>query len=144
MATKYGGVVTCDKRNSPVMSDDNLFMWSSEVTWLIQSLISSPLQDLWQPDVMSCWLMVRRTYLWRTYLWLRDKCNIFSLAKSMAMKLGRLMTYGEVNTPIKSYVLLTTWLCKVKWQTKREIFLHTEDLWPPNFPGCWPMVRRSP
>ena len=36
-----------------------------------------------------------------------------SLARSMAKKLSKLMTYGKVNAPIKSHVLLTTWLHEV-------------------------------
>ena len=36
-----------------------------------------------------------------------------SLVRPMAMKLGKLMNYGEVNALVKSLVLLTTWLHKV-------------------------------
>ena len=32
---------------------------------------------------------------------------------SMAIKLSKLMTYGEVNTSIESHIFLTTWLHKV-------------------------------
>ena len=62
-------------------------------------------------------------------------CNLSSLARAMAMKLGKPMTYGELNAPIKSHVLLTTWLHKFTWQTKNRIFLPLENLWPPNFAG---------
>ena len=51
MATKPGRVVTYDKRNSPVMSDDPMITWSREVTWLIQSLISPFPQGLWPPNM---------------------------------------------------------------------------------------------
>ena len=57
------------------------------------------------------------------------KCNIFSLARCMAMKLGKLMIYDQVNAPIKSHVLLATWLHKVTWKNKNGIFLPPEDLW---------------
>ena len=155
MATKPGRVVTYDKKNSLVMSDDPLITWSCEVTWLIRSLLSPLSQGLW-PSNMTGW----RTYLWLeepTYglIWSSDKvvmcgdvtkqkCNISSLIRPMAMKLGKLMTYGEVNAPVKSHVLLTSWLHKVTWQTKNVIFLPPEDLWRPNFAGCWHMVRQSP
>ena len=36
----------------------------------------------------------------------------------MAIKLGKLVTYGEVNTPMKSDVPLITWLHEVTWKTK--------------------------
>ena len=61
----------------------------------------------------------------------------------MAIKLSKLMTYGEVNTSIKSHVFLTTWLHNVTWQTKNGIFLPSEDFWPSNFAGCWHMVREA-
>ena len=62
---------------------------------------------------------------------------------SMAIKLSKLMTYGEVNTSIKSHIFLTTWLHKVTWQTKNRIFLPSEDFWPSNFAGCWHMVGEA-
>ena len=40
----------------------------------------------------------------------------------MAMKLGKLMAYGEVNAPIKSYVLLTTWLLRSRDKLQKEYF----------------------
>ena len=46
------------------------------------------------------------------------KCNITCFSRPMAMKVVKMVTYGEVNVPIKSLVLLTTWLRKVTWQTK--------------------------
>ena len=40
----------------------------------------------------------------------------------MTMKLGKLMAYGEVNAPIKSYVLLTTWLLRSLDNLQKEYF----------------------
>ena len=53
----------------------------------------------------------------------------------MAMKLGKLVTYGEVNAPMKSHIPLTTWSHEVMWQTKNEIFLPSENVWPPTLQG---------
>ena len=60
---------------------------------------------------------VRLTKWWCVVTW---KFKISSLARPMGMKLDGLMTYGEAKVPIKSRVLLTTWLQKVTWQTKKE------------------------
>ena len=38
------------------------------------------------------------------------------------MKFGKLMAYGEVNAPIKSYVLLTTWLLRSLDKLQKEYF----------------------
>ena len=62
----------------------------------------------------------------------------------MKTKLGKLVTYSEVKTPKKSNFTQTTWSCEVTWQTKNEIFLFSEDVWPPNVAGCWRVVRRRP
>ena len=73
-----------------------------------------------------------------------SKCNISSLTRPMDTKFSELMTYDEVNAPTKSHVLLTISLHKVTWQTKNDIFLTPEDLWPPNLAGCWHMGSHSP
>ena len=62
----------------------------------------------------------------------------------MSMKIGKLVTYGEVNAPIKLHVPLTIWSHVVTWQTKKEIFVPLEDRWPQNFALYWRMARRSP
>ena len=146
MATRPDRVVTYDKRNSPVMWDEPLITWSCEVTWLIQSLFCPFLLGLWPPNMRGCWLMVRRNLPMESHDPLKKcwKCNITCFSRPMAMKVVKMVTYGEVNVPIKSLVLLTTWLRKVTWQTKNRIFLPSETLWPPNFAGCLHMVRQSP
>ena len=40
----------------------------------------------------------------------------------MFMKLGKFVTYGEMDAPMNSHVPLTTWLREVTRQTKNEIF----------------------
>ena len=42
----------------------------------------------------------------------------------MAMKLGKLATYGKASAPMKSHVPLTTWWHEVTWQTKSERYGH--------------------
>ena len=139
--------------NSPIMSDDLLTTWLREATWQIENLISPILQGLWPPNITDQDLWWEEpTY---AVIWSSDnvvmcghvtnlKRNISSLARPMTMKLGKLMTYGKVNVPMKLHVPLTTWSPEVTWQTKNEILLPPEDVWPPNFEGCWCMVRRSP
>ena len=71
------------------------------------------------------------------------KSVVSYLDRPATMKLDKLVTYGEVNTPIKSNVPLTTWSHEVTWQTKNKLFLPPEDKFPPNFAGCWYIVRQS-
>ena len=139
MTTKPGRVVAYDKTNSPVMSDESLITWSREFTWLIQSLISLFSQGLWLPNMTGWWLMVRRTYLW-THMILWQSGDVRSRDKSKVQHILFGKTYGYETWQIddlwwgkrihQSHVLLTTWLRKVTWQTKNEIFLPPEDLWP--------------
>ena len=48
----------------------------------------------------------------------------------MATKLGRMVTYLEGLTTIKSHNILITWSCKAMWQTKIIISLLPKCLWP--------------
>ena len=59
MATKLGRVVIYDVENSPIIT-----LWSREVMWQIENLISPLLQGLWPPNMASSGIMVRETYLW--------------------------------------------------------------------------------
>ena len=111
--------------NSPVMSDDPLLTWSWEVTWLIQSLVSPLPQGLWLLNMTGCWLMLRRTYLgthmilWQSDdVWSRDKLSC--LARPMAIELGKLMIYGEINPPIKSHVFLPPGYIRSRGKLKTE------------------------
>ena len=63
MATKLGRVVTYDEETSPIMSDDPLIMWSCEVTWQIETLISPLPKDLWLPNMADWEQMVKGTLL---------------------------------------------------------------------------------
>ena len=47
VTTKLKRAVTYDEENSPMMSHDPLTIWSREVTWKIESLLSSLLKCLW-------------------------------------------------------------------------------------------------
>ena len=55
--------------------------------------------------------------------------------------LGHLATFtastlGKVKAPNKSNITRTTWSREVMWQTKKEIFLSSEEVWPPNDAEC--------
>ena len=54
----------------------------------------------------------------------------------MVMRLGKLVTYGEMNAPIKSHVPLATWSLEITQQTKTELFLPSENVWAPKFARC--------
>ena len=87
--------------------NDPLVTWSCEVTWQIENLISSLPQTLWPPNMVGWELMVRGTHLWsHMILWQR---NTSSLTRPMAMKIGNLVTYGEVNAPRKWHIPPTNW-----------------------------------
>ena len=62
--------------------------------------------------------------------------KISSFARPMVMRLGKLVTYGEMNAPIKSHVPLATWSLEITQQTKTEIFLPSENVWAPKFARC--------
>ena len=131
MATKFGRVVTYDEGNSSIMSDDSLITWSREVTWQIETLISPLLQGLWPPSMGGWGLLVSGTHLWSHMIlwkrgdsWSRDrlKRNISSFARLMAMKVVKLVTYGELKTPMKPHVPPNTWSHEVKWQKENKIW----------------------
>ena len=46
----------------------------------------------------------------------------------MTMKLGKLVTYCDVNAPMKPHITLTTWSHEVAWKTQNEVFLPPEDV----------------
>ena len=131
MATKFSRVVASDDRNSSIMSDDPLITWSHQATWQIENLICPVLRGLWPPSMGGWGLIVRGTHLWSHIIlwqpgdsWSRDrlKRNISSLARLMAMKVVKLVTYGELNTPMKPHVLPNTWSHEVTWQTENKIW----------------------
>ena len=49
----------------------------------------------------------------------------------------------KTREPKKSHLLLTTWSNEVKWQTKKQTFFPSNDIWPPNFSGSWLMWGES-
>ena len=67
----------------------------------------------------------------------------FCLARPMAIKVGKLVTYGDVKACKKSIGTQTTWSHELTWQTKNEIIISLEDVWLPNVAGCWRVVKRS-
>ena len=131
MTTKFSRVVAYDDRNSSIMSDDPLITWSHQATWQIENLVCPVLRGLWPPSMGGWGLIVRGTHLWSHIIlwqpgdsWSRDrlKRNISSLARLMAMKVVKLVTYGELNTPMKPHVLPNTWSHEVTWQTENKIW----------------------
>ena len=42
----------------------------------------------------------------------------------------------KVKAPKKSNITQTTWSPEVMWQTKKEIFLSPEEVWPLNVAEC--------
>ena len=103
---------------------DYMITWSHVTNWKLNISLSAKSMttkyDRWG-------LMIRGIHLWshmilwqRGDVWSRDrlKCNIFSLASLMPMKLCKLVTYGEVKALMKSHVPLTTWSCHMRSHDK--------------------------
>ena len=76
----------------------------------------------------------RERMWWYAFTW--QIKSISTLARSMALKLAKLVTYDRVKKLKKSHVPEITWSNKVKWQTKNQIFLASEGVWPPNLAEC--------
>ena len=60
-SAKLGRVVTCDGRNSPIMTDEPLITWTRKVAWQIENLISSPMQGQWP---INCWEKPTYWFIW--------------------------------------------------------------------------------
>ena len=113
-----------------IISDNPLITWGHVTNWKLN--ISSSESSM-TPIMAGWWLLVRGAYQW-SHLILWQRGNVWSPANSlprpMAMKLDKLVAYGEVNVPMKSHVRLTTCSHEVTWQTKNEIFWVAKHLWP--------------
>ena len=116
MATKFGRVVTYDKGNSPIMSNDPLITWSHEVTWQIKNLISPLLRGLWTPNMKGGDLWWEEPTYGVMILWNVVMCSH--------------VTESKVTCPLwqdlRPWNLVSWWLM-VRW---KHLWSHM-FLWPP-------------
>ena len=124
------------------MSYDPLIMWQ------IKNRIYPLLQGLLPSNLTGWWHIMKETHSWcRMTLWfcycLRSNLNlnILSSSRSMTIKHGGLVTYGERNPSMESLDPLTTWWCVVTWQIKSVIYSLWQGLCPWNLASWWLVVR---
>ena len=55
---------------------------------------------------------------------------IFFIRKTMATKLGSIITYLDGILPIKSHEALISWSCEIMWQTQSVVSLPSKRLLP--------------
>ena len=135
------------------MIHDSLTMWSRMISRQVENLISPLSQGLSTPNIVRWWLMVRGTHIWsHMTVWPRVqvcprgklKAQFILFGKAYGNKIWQIDDLWWSKGSEKSNTTQITWSHEVTWQTKSKVFLFPEDLWPPNFEGCWHAKRRSP
>ena len=113
-----GKMVTYNKGNPPMISQDHLSTWTHEVMWLIETkyllfCMAYGFQtwqdcDLWGGETIHEVVWPYNCVVsWHHMT--NQKGNISSSARCMATKLGKMITYGGLNPSIKLNNSLTTW-----------------------------------
>ena len=136
MATKLGRIVTCGWRNPPSKSCDFLIMWSRDKCKnLYLHFCNTYGHQTWQSSRLQ-WGHPTFKVMWPfdyVVTWQIQKLIICTFTIPMAIKIGRVVTWGGRTQSSKARELLITW-SHDKW--KKLISTLTQFLWPPNLAEC--------
>ena len=151
MATKLGKMMSYLYGVLPIMLVNPLVMWSYEITWQTENIISPLPRRISPPNLAGVWLTIsgpthKVTWLFNQVV-LRDhvkKYNhyICTTPMPMAAKISRMVTYLERLVSMKLHDHIITWFCEITWQSKIIIYPLPQSLLLPNLEG-WRQTMRS-
>ena len=132
VAVKHGVVGIYHQELPSVKPRGPLITWSCKLTWNIRSVTSLLPQDLWPPNLQGGDLSweastynFTQPFQYVVIIITSSKGSvdnyihyIFTTTMTLAIKLGRVVTYDEELPSLKLKDPLMTWICKVTWQIK--------------------------